>query len=117
MRTSPPPGWPNLDTHNHLGTTALLTGSYETSSPITEPGAPNPPRTFRIYDVLLSNVRLDLAAGGEAAVSDPASEYNGDYPEAWNWRRLKPYGYYVRHVDGLTMRDVRATARRPGGGR
>jgi hypothetical protein len=28
---------------------------------------------------------------------------------AWYWGRLKPYGFYFRHIDGVTLRNVTAT--------
>ncbi len=76
----------------HLGIGAVLSGSVE------------PAATYKIYDVLLSNVRLTLADGGTGKPAEPR-EYSGNYPEATYWPALPAYGFFFRHVDGLTVRN------------
>jgi polygalacturonase len=88
---------------NHLANAVAMSGTAEPSGP-----------TYRIYDVLLSNVRLSLAVGGTASAVEP-DEYDGRYPEAWYWTRLRTYGFFLRHLAGVTLRNAVATVPDPRG--
>ncbi|HSK95492.1 MAG TPA: glycosyl hydrolase family 28 protein, partial [Euzebyales bacterium] len=67
--------------------------------------------THRIYSLLFSNVRLTVQGGLTSVPPDPA-EYTGVYPEAWMWKPPS-YGWYFRHVTGLTTRATTATPSSP----
>jgi len=62
--------------------------------------------------VHVENVRIEHRGGVEAdAVLDEVPENSGAYPEMnmlgnKKGKHLPSYGFFVRHVDGLTMRDV-----------
>jgi polygalacturonase len=59
-----------------------------------------------VEDVSLSNIDITMAdAGREARL--PVPEAEGDYPHAPMFGALPASGLYVRHVRGLTMRNVR----------
>ena len=60
-----------------------------------------------IEDVRLSNIRIHYRGGGtkeDAAIEPPERENN--YPEPSMFGTIPAYGFYVRHVKGLEMRDV-----------
>jgi len=62
--------------------------------------------TYRLYDVLLSEVHQVVAGGVRQMPPEPA-EYAGIYPEGNYWTgnsKLPTYGHYFRHIDGLTVR-------------
>src|SRR5713226_3528751 len=60
-----------------------------------------------IEDVLLSNIRVYSQGGGtkEQAALDPP-EKEDTYPEPTMFGVLPAYGFFIRHVKGLEMRDV-----------
>jgi len=60
-----------------------------------------------IEDVLLSNIRVYSQGGGtkEQAALDPP-EKEDTYPEPTMFGDLPAYGFFIRHVKGLKMRDV-----------
>ncbi len=60
-----------------------------------------------IENVSISNVYINFDGGGtkENAKSD-YPENDGDYPESIRYGDLPAYGFFCRHVDGLTFRDV-----------
>src|SRR5690242_5689724 len=62
---------------------------------------------YMIEDVRLSNIRVYAKGGGtkEQAALEPADRENV-YPEPSMFGDLPAYGYFIRHVKGLTMRDV-----------
>ncbi|MEA3002578.1 MAG: hypothetical protein QOH81_1366 [Sphingomonadales bacterium] len=83
----------------------LATGGTLASSITGLPGHP-------VEGVTLSNVRIRMAGGGSAApIAVP--EAAGDYPHAPMFGPLPALGLYVRHVDGLSLRNLRITAERP----
>lgn len=60
-----------------------------------------------IEDVRLSNIRIVYRGGGtkaDAAIEVPERENN--YPEPSMFGAIPAYGFFVRHVKGLEMRDV-----------
>ena len=63
--------------------------------------------TFLIEDVQLSNIRIYAKGGGtkEQAALEPAEREN-IYPEPTMFGELPSYGFFIRHVKGLQMRDV-----------
>ena len=62
---------------------------------------------FLIEDVRLSNIRIYAQGGGtkEQAALDPP-EREAMYPEPTMFGELPAYGFFIRHVKGLQMRDV-----------
>lgn len=60
-----------------------------------------------IEDVRLSNIRVYYQGGGtkEQAALEPPEKEN-DYPEPSMFGDLPSYGFFIRHVKGLTMNDV-----------
>jgi polygalacturonase len=61
-----------------------------------------------IEDLRLSNIRIDYAGGGTAkmAATRP-SDHEKDYPEPANHGPTPAYGFFVRHVDGLELSDIK----------
>ena len=60
-----------------------------------------------IEDVLLSNIRIYSQGGGtkaQAALDPPEKE--DTYPEPTMFGELPAYGFFIRHVKGIEMRDV-----------
>src|SRR5262245_6247725 len=62
---------------------------------------------YTIEDVRLSNIRIYSQGGGtkEQAALDPP-EREAIYPEPAMFGELPAYGFFIRHVKGLTLRDV-----------
>ena len=62
---------------------------------------------YPIEDVQLNNIRVYAKGGGtkEQAVLDPP-EREALYPEPTMFGELPAYGFFIRHVKGLQMRDV-----------
>jgi hypothetical protein len=61
----------------------------------------------RIENVTLSNIRLSFAGGGTAEQASRAiPEEVEKYPEYAMFGRLPAYGFYCRHVDGLTLANI-----------
>ena len=60
-----------------------------------------------IEDVRLSNIRIYYKGGGtreQAALIPPEKEE--DYPEPVMFGEMPAYGFFIRHVKGLSMNDV-----------
>jgi hypothetical protein len=57
--------------------------------------------------VQLSNIRIYAKGGGtkEQAALDPPEREN-IYPEPTMFGELPAYGFFIRHIKGLQMRDV-----------
>ena len=62
---------------------------------------------YMIEDVRLSNIRVYAKGGGtkEQAALDPP-ERETIYPEPTMFGELPAYGFFIRHIKGLQMRDV-----------
>ncbi len=60
-----------------------------------------------IENVCISNVKIEFKGGGttQHAVAD-VPERAAEYPECTMFGMLPAYGFYCRHVEGLTFRDV-----------
>ncbi len=81
----------------------ILVSDAETKFASLLVGLPGHP----IEDVKLSNIRIVYRGGGtkeDAAIEPPERENN--YPEPSMFGTIPAYGFYVRHVKGLEMRDV-----------
>jgi polygalacturonase len=69
-------------------------------------GTPN----FPIEDVSISNIKLVFPGGGtkRMATSQPA-EKEKTYPEPSMFGSLPAWGFFIRHINGLEMRDIGLT--------
>ena len=63
-----------------------------------------------IEDVTLNNIRIYYKGGGtkEQAALQPL-EKQTDYPEPTMFGEMPAYGFFIRHVRGLVMSDVKVT--------
>jgi polygalacturonase len=60
-----------------------------------------------IENVVLENLRLTFAGGGKRADARPETPENAEkYPEFSMFGKLPAYGFYCRHVKGLSLRGV-----------
>ena len=62
---------------------------------------------YDIEDIRLSNIRIYAQGGGtqkQAALAPPEKET--DYPEPTMFGEMNAYGFFIRHVKGLTMTDI-----------
>ncbi len=65
-------------------------------------GIPNHP----LENISLRNIRISFAGGVMAKPTATPKELEDQYPESTMWGQLPAYGFYVRHVRGLTLSDV-----------
>ncbi|HTY56518.1 MAG TPA: glycosyl hydrolase family 28 protein [Candidatus Binataceae bacterium] len=75
----------------------------DATHPISIHGLPGSP----IKDVELSNIKLGERGGRRSAVFD-VPELPHDYPEGEMFGSLPAYSIYARHVDGLSVSNLRA---------
>ena len=63
-----------------------------------------------IRDIALNNIRIYYKGGGtkQQAALDP-SEKENEYPEPSMFGEIPAYGFFVRHVNGLEMDNVRVS--------
>jgi polygalacturonase len=78
----------------------VATGSLVTSSITGLPG-------HLVRRVSLDNINISMKGGERAAGSLEVPELADHYPEAWMFGVLPAYGLYARHVEELTLRNVR----------
>ena len=78
----------------------MATGSLVTSSITGLPG-------HLVRHVSLDNINISMKGGERTAGSLDVPELPAQYPEAWMFGVLPAYGFYARHVEGLTMHNVR----------
>ncbi|MBC8082901.1 MAG: right-handed parallel beta-helix repeat-containing protein [Hymenobacter sp.] len=60
-----------------------------------------------IEDVTLDNIRIEYQGGGtaaQAAIVPPEAEK--DYPDPGHMGEMPAYGFFIRHVQGLEMRNI-----------
>jgi polygalacturonase len=60
-----------------------------------------------VHDVTLSDIDITMTGGDSAVPSLAVPEAEQDYPHAPMFGPLPAHGLYVRHVEGLTLRNVR----------
>ena len=84
----------------------IATGGSLASSITGLPGYP-------VRGVTLSDVSITMAGGGRDPSPAEVPELPGDYPHAPMFGPLPAYGLYVRHADGLVLRNVRLRAATP----
>jgi polygalacturonase len=67
-----------------------------------------------IEDVILENIRIEFAGGGTAEQAARAiPEEEPKYPESTMFGALPAYGFYVRHADGITLRNIQLECATP----
>jgi len=59
-----------------------------------------------IKDLELNNIRIYTKGGGKAQDASKVPELEKNYPEPSMFGTTAAYGFYIRHVDGLKLRDV-----------
>jgi hypothetical protein len=93
---------PSIGTlRNVVISNVVATGAGVTGCSIT--GLPGHP----VENVTLSNIKITTVGGGAGADAAKAvPELPTKYPESIMFGTLPAYGFYCRHVDGLTLRDV-----------
>ncbi|MFD1611326.1 glycoside hydrolase family 28 protein [Sphingomonas tabacisoli] len=102
-QASPTPG----TLRNVVFSNIVATGGSLASSITGLPGHP-------IRSVTLRNIDIAMKGGGEAtAIRVPEAER--DYPHAPMFGPLPAHSLYIRHVAGLTLRNVRLRTERPDG--
>jgi polygalacturonase len=98
---------PKPGTLKHVVFANIVATGGELASSIT--GLPGHP----VEDVTLSDVSLTMKGGGQAAAATAVPEAEHDYPHAPMFGALPASGLYVRHVRGLTLRNVRLLTEAP----
>jgi hypothetical protein len=79
----------------------VATGAGQIGCSIT--GLPGHP----VEGVTLENIRIQFSGGGTAELAErKVPEKEGSYPMAWMFGTLPAYGFYCRHVKGLTLRQI-----------
>ncbi|MEN6605461.1 MAG: glycosyl hydrolase family 28-related protein [Bryobacteraceae bacterium] len=66
-----------------------------------------------VRDLMLHNILIEAEGGGSGPVATAVPEMPAVYPKAWMFGQLPAVGLFVRHVDGLTMSNVRIKMRAP----
>ncbi len=84
---------------NILVDNIIAIGSYVTSSVTGLPSR-------AVENIMLSNMLINVK-GGEQTCSENVPERPGMYPEATMFGKLPAYGFYFRHVVGLSIRNIR----------
>ena len=86
---------------NVLISNIIATGAGSTGCSIT--GIPG----HFIENVTLSNIKINFIGGGpKQLVKQDVPEHEEKYPESTMFGILPAYGFFCRHVDGLTFRDI-----------
>ena len=103
---APAPGIGKL--RNVIISNVVANGCEKIGCPIA--GLPDHP----IENVTLRDIRISMAGGGTADdASRDIAEKPGDYPECSMFGTLPAYGFYARHVKGLTLDNVQVTCEKP----
>ena len=69
---------------------------------------------YPVENVTLANINISFVGGGtkeQAEVQVPENERN--YPESTMFGILPAYGFFCRHVNGLTFRDIKLSTGEP----
>jgi polygalacturonase len=67
----------------------------------------------KIENVCLADLNLQFEGGGQAASGKPVPEQETKYPESRMFGTLPAYGFYCRHVQGITFSNVRLGLDKP----
>jgi hypothetical protein len=101
MKTPTPGSLRNVSIQNLVATGALAT------CPIV--GLPG----HRIENVSLDDINMTFQGDEDKTPGIDVREAAADYPEANMFGTLPAYGFYIRHVDGLTLSHVRLGWQKP----
>jgi polygalacturonase len=67
-----------------------------------------------VREVALSDLRLSMAGGGEAGLVDrEVPEQESSYPSGRMFGPLPAYAFYVRHAEGVTIRNAGVSVEKP----
>jgi len=67
-----------------------------------------------IEDLRMSDIRIYYKGGGtKDMAARKVPELEKDYPEPYRWGVMPDYGFFMRHVSGLYMRDVEVSTMTP----
>jgi hypothetical protein len=66
--------------------------------------------TYKIRDLSFTNVAVVFAGGRTSVPGVPPEAMPNQYPESNMFGDLPAWGFYLRHVDGVTFSNCRATA-------
>ncbi|MEP6794081.1 MAG: glycoside hydrolase family 28 protein, partial [Saprospiraceae bacterium] len=74
----------------------------------------------RVENVILENIEINYPGRGNNGFAnmplsrlDEVPEKTGDYPEFSMFGELPAWGFYVRHMDGLTMKNIKLNIKAP----
>lgn len=75
---------------------------------------------YKIENVILENIEINYPGKGNSGLAyrpisdlDRIPENINHYPEFSMFRELPAWGFYVRHVDGLTMKNIKLNCAEP----
>ena len=67
-----------------------------------------------IEDLQMSNIRIYFKGGGTADLAKrDVPEFEKDYPEPYRWGKMPAWGFFLRHIKGLDMHDVKVSTLTP----
>lgn len=68
----------------------------------------------QIENVMLDNINITFVGDGPSHMTKiDVPEKEGSYPEATMFGDLPSYGFYIRHVDGIKLEDIRVQYQSP----
>lgn len=77
-------------------------------------------KNMLVKDILLENIEIRYPGGGNKAYAhasisrlDDIPELPKDYPEFSMFGELPAWGLYIRHLEGLSMRNIKLKAKNP----
>jgi polygalacturonase len=62
-------------------------------------------KTYAVHDIVFKDVHLTYKGKQQTVPADPP-EYEGQYPDPNLWNALPAAGLFLRHVQGLSLRDA-----------
>jgi polygalacturonase len=65
---------------------------------------------YPVRDVTLNNIAIEAEGGWTGPLGFAVPELPDRYPKAWMFGHLPAYALFARHVEGLTLRNVRIRA-------
>ncbi len=68
---------------------------------------------YPVENVILSNIQIGTAGGDPGTIPNEIPEQPDKYPESAMFGPLPAYGFYCRHVRGLSFRDVFLSSAQP----
>ena len=68
---------------------------------------------YNIKNISLNNIRIEYAGGGEKSDSDRIiPELIDEYPKARMFGTLPSYGFFIRHADGVSIKNLSLNLRK-----